>query len=443
MPSRHDKAMLLLEQERYALAEAELRLLLAENPDDGYVRQMLARALEGQGKHAAALHEAREAVRLAPDDSVAYYTLANIHLGAGALAEADAATDRAIELDPRDPDCYALRAAIRLRQEKWPVALAAAEAGLAIDPDHRASVNFRTQALTMLGRRGDAQTALAASLARDPQDEITHCNLGWELLAAGDHERGIVHFREALRLDPNYEYARQGFVEAMKSKHRLYGLLLRALFAVARWPAWVRWTLVIAYLVALRALTVATRDDGPYVRLGVGMLNLLLLMVWLFVMTASPLLLLTLRFTRHGRHVLSPAQRAASNWHAAMFVVIVAALGGWRLVGLPTAVIVAVVAGLLMPPVSHVYECPPGAARRWMALYVAATAVVGLLGAPLIAILVAIPLIRVLPNLALLLLAYHRVFLLVFLVAVYVSGGVAEKLRRRESYADAPPATNM
>ena len=434
MPGSEGKAMLLLHQGRHALAEAELRLLISERPNDGELRQMLARALDGQGKHAAALHEAREGVRLDPDSSLAYYTLAMVHLSRDETKDGWAAIERAIELDPHDPDCYAVRAVIRLRQNKPAEALEAAEQGLAIDAEHSGCVSFRTQALTRLGRRDEAQSTLSELLARDPENDITHCNLGWELLHAGRHEEAANHFREALRLDPEYEHAREGLIEALRSRHTFYGLMLRALFAISRWPTWVQWGAMIAYLVGMQWLRIATRGAGPYVKVSVTMLNVLLLLFWVFVNAGGQWLLLTLRFSRGGgRHVLSEAQRSASTWHAVLLVLIVVVLAGWRFVGLPSALILALVFGLLVPMVSHVYQCPPGRLRRLMTAYTVATAAVGLLAVPIVALFAALALLflnALIPSL--LLMRHHPKLFILFAVGALTSEFVARHLRLQQ-----------
>ncbi len=49
---------------------------------------------------------------------------------------------------------------------------------------------------------------LGSALANDPENALTHANQGWALLHRGDHERALEHFREALRIDPELEWAR-------------------------------------------------------------------------------------------------------------------------------------------------------------------------------------------------------------------------------------------
>ena len=82
-------------------------------------------------------------------------------------------------------------------------------------------------ALTHLGRRGEAGTAIDTALARDPKNALTHANRGWTLLHGGDHARALEHFREALRLDPELAWARRGIVETLSARGPVIRLLLR------------------------------------------------------------------------------------------------------------------------------------------------------------------------------------------------------------------------
>lgn len=435
MSPREEKAILLFRQERYAQAEAEFRLLVAEEPDAPWPRQMLANVLSFQGKRDAALHEAREAVRLAPDSAVSHALLARVHLMRDELKDADAAAGRARELDPFDPDLFALRAAIRRGQDDWEASLAEAEQGLALDAEHTGCANARAQALTHLGRRDEAQASLNDALARDPEDDVAHCNMGWAMLHAGDGDRALVHFREALRIDPNYPHARQGYIEAMKARHRLYGLVLRALLAITRWPGWVPWVAMIAYLVLARSIASATTN--PYVKLAISMANITLVTVGVFAVIASSLFTLTLRFDRDARRLLGDDQRAASNRHAVLLVLLIATLVCWPLLGVQQASMLAIVFGLLIPPVGYVYDVPRGAARRIMKLYVAAMLIVGLLSVPIVAMLLVIALLKLpappqvdvrIARGGLSLVLFGRGLLLLFVAGYYFSDNVAARL---------------
>ena len=50
--------------------------------------------------------------------------------------------------------------------------------------------------------------------------------MGWAFLNTKDYDQAFAHFREALRLDPESEFARRGVIEAIKAKNRFYALTL-------------------------------------------------------------------------------------------------------------------------------------------------------------------------------------------------------------------------
>ncbi|MDB5311521.1 MAG: tetratricopeptide repeat protein [Gemmataceae bacterium] len=45
---------------------------------------------------------------------------------------------------------------------------------------------------------------------------------GWALLHARQPAEALTHFREALRLDPTNEWARDGLIEALKARYWVY-----------------------------------------------------------------------------------------------------------------------------------------------------------------------------------------------------------------------------
>jgi Flp pilus assembly protein TadD len=370
------KVMILLEHSRDELAERELRRLVLQDPHDGWPHAMLASVLARQDRLGEALHEAQEAVRLSPDHDVGYYWMANIQLRLDQLKEAEMAIRRAVELDPNDAANFAAMSSILAARGRWDESRAAAEQGLAIDPEHHACRLNRTEALEQLGRHDEAVEDIRAVLARNPEDDMAHCNLGWALLRDGKPDEAANHFREALRLDPRYEYARAGLIESLKSRHRLYSLLLRMLLATGRWPAWVWVVGFVGYFVLLRVLRAVTRDQ-PFARVAVSMLSISVMLLIVVTIAAGPLLTLVMRTRREDRRTLSPEQLAASNWQALLLLLAMACFALWPVMGIATAMLGAFLLVYLTVPVNEAYSCPGGAPRRWMAAYTVALALLG------------------------------------------------------------------
>ena len=73
-----ERAVLLYQQSRHDLAEAELRQALAHDPQDAYAHALLALCLAAREKFDAAIAEARQAIHLAPDFPFAHYAHARV-----------------------------------------------------------------------------------------------------------------------------------------------------------------------------------------------------------------------------------------------------------------------------------------------------------------------------------------------------------------------------
>ena len=374
-----ERASLLLQQRRHDLAETELRRHLAGDPDDAPGHTLLALCLAALERPREAIDEAREAIRLAPDLPNAHYAHA---LALEAAQRYDAAEDairEAIRLDPEDADNRALLAQLHVDRQRWRDALAAADEGLAIDPEHGTCLNLRAHALVQLGRRDDAAETIDEALARDPEDPLTHANQGWARLHAADYAGALEHFREALRLNPQLEWAREGLVEALKARYPVYGLLLRYFLWMSRLPRGTQMLVIFGGWFGMRiARGLAAMD--PMLQLILTPVIIAYAIFAVLTWTADPLFNLLLRLNPFGRYALSREQATASNWvgiftAAALLCGVAAALLGSPSLGfgaLCTFGLVLLVAG--------VFRCPHGWPRLVAALYTGLCALVVLAG---------------------------------------------------------------
>jgi tetratricopeptide (TPR) repeat protein len=378
--SRHlDRAMLLLEQSRHDLAEAELRQELAANPDNALGHALLSLCLARSARHDEATDEARAAIGLAPDLAYGHYAHALALYQRNRFDEAAEALAEAIRLDPEEADYFALLAHVRLAQRRWSAALEAAETGLQSDPEHVACTNARAEALVMLGRRDDAGATIDTALARDPENAWTHANMGWALLHRGEPTPAAEHFREALRLEPGNEWARQGIVEALKARNPLYGLMLRWFLWSGRLSRRQQWLILIGGYVGYRVLDGVTQSS-PQLAPVVTPLLILYVVFALLTWTADALFNLTLRLSRFGRLVLTSEEIGASNLVGATLLVALASLVGWLVTGDGRLLRCALFFGALVAPIAAAFRCQPGWPRRTMAAISGVLAAIGLLG---------------------------------------------------------------
>ncbi len=323
------RARLLLAQSRPADAEHEAGAALVEQPDDLEALALLALSRSEQRKNDTALDAARQAVGLAPDHANLHYVHALVLHRADRDDEARQAVAEALRLNPGDEDHFSLLASIELARRDWPGALAAAEQALALNPEHVGAANLRAMALVRLGRKEEAEATIDYALHRAPDNAFSHANQGWNSLHRNDPKQAQVHFREALRLDPSLDYAREGMLEALKARNPVYRTMLAYFLWMGRLQGFTQWGLIVAIWFGSRGVQSLEKSSPELNWLWWPLLGLIYLFVYL-TWTAQPMFNLLLRFNRFGRHVLSPDQRVASNWFGAAFFAALAS-GGWWL----------------------------------------------------------------------------------------------------------------
>lgn len=306
------RAQLLIEQERYELAEHELRQLLIEDSSSTPGHALLAHCLKERKQFDQAVSEAELAIVSDPDASIGHHVLAGILLDRNRLPEARRSISEAIRLDPGDASHFAVLAQIEVRANRWDDCLTAALKGLEQDPDNIHCINLRSIALTSLGRREEAAESVHSALQRNPDDPVTHANEGWRLLHVRQPEQAMQHFQEALRLDPTSQFAQAGIVEAMKSRHFLYRWLFSFLLWMNRFTPKVQLMLVLGLMFGQRIL-VATVNSVPALEpltpvIVIGYVTF----VWM-TWSGSALFDLVLLTSRFGRLALS-AEKKLQAW---------------------------------------------------------------------------------------------------------------------------------
>lgn len=377
------RALLLLQQSRHELAEAELRQVLAVEPEHAYAHSLLALCLAEREQFKEAAEEAQQAVHLAPDSSFSYYALARVLHERHYEDDALAAINEAIRLEPADADYFAVLAQIHLTERRWPAALEAAEQGLQYDPEHVGCTNLRAIALVKLGRKAEAGATIDSALSRNPDNSVTHANQGWTLLDRGEPKKALEHFRESLRLDPENEWARQGIVEALKAQNFIYAWMLRYFLWMAKFRRNAQWGIVVGAYFGNQLLGTAAK---VYPACAPWVLPIRILYVAFALMTwiSSPLFNLLLRLNRFGRLALSREQIVASNWLGLCLFATLMSLVGCLVRGFNTPWIMsALVCGLMLLPVAGTFKCQSGWPRMAMGIY---TIVMGLAGALTIAL---------------------------------------------------------
>jgi Flp pilus assembly protein TadD len=376
MPSHIDRAELLYNQSRYDLAEQELRQALTEQPHDDHAHALLGLCLMRQDKLPEAQDEVQQAIVLAPDEPFPHYCRAVVLQHRRRYQEAEESAREALRLSPGSPDFHAQHAAILFQQEKWQEALDASLAGLQFDAEHAGCGNLRTMALTKLGRRGESLATVDESLARDPDDEMAHANKGWALLHDGQPRPALEHFREALRLDPNYEYAQSGIVEALKARNPLYRWMLAYFLWMARLSDGVKWGVILGGYFGYRTLGNVARSN-PELAPWITPLLVLYLGFVLLTWFSVPFFNLLLRINKFGRHALSRDQRIGSNWFGLCLLVVLGGIAVGFLTPYEDAFVFAIYGAGMAMPLVNIYHCDSGWPRQAMTAMAVGMATVG------------------------------------------------------------------
>lgn len=326
------RGQLLLQQGRAAMAEEQFRLALSQDAQAALPHVMLAYALAAQRKYEDATFEAQQAIGLEPDNPQHHQALGWILLRRNRIDEADIAAKQAVALDPHLADAWSLCAAIAADRKDWREALDLADRALQQDAEHEEARNLRAAALRNLGRHEEARATLGGALERNPDSSFTHANAGWTALHAGGRknvEMALEHFREALRLEADNQWAKAGMVEALKARHLVYRLMLKWFLWMASLKPGVQWGILIgAFLGAqiIRGVANSVPAAGVVLWPLYGCYVLFAITTWL----SYPLSNLLLRLNKFGRYALSEEQRKGSTLvglcigSALLFVVVTA-----------------------------------------------------------------------------------------------------------------------
>ncbi len=313
-----DRAQLLLNQGRHADAKTSVRQALEMDPENDYALALLARCFFAGKQFKEGIETINHAIALNPLESFYFYLLGFGYYQQNQSSVALDHLQKAVQLNPYHSEYYGLMAYVLLHQKSFQKALQVANEGLAIEADNITCLNARSVALNKLKQTDAALETMQTALAQDPENEMTHATVGWNLLEKGAHKQAGNHFLEALRIDPNYESARSGLKEALKSKVPPYKWLLQYSFWVQNKGKKVQTFLPIALYIVFRILIgiSAGANQAELAWILGGIYILLVVITWTINSIANFFLL----FNPIGKYALTTTEK----WTA---LSVVAALG--------------------------------------------------------------------------------------------------------------------
>src|SRR5262249_8952623 len=257
-------------------------------------------------------------------------------------------------------------------------------------------LNRRAMALANLNRAREAGDAIRPALAKDPENAITQANQGWILLQQGNPLSALEHSREALRLNPRMEWARQNSVEAvaMLVRQGKQGDALKHFDGPLRLDPELEWgrqkvvqaltdrlrgriALAFSLWWMLGCVVTVVKSGHPQL-----LAFLCVLVIWYglyfpFLPAVTPALHLLVRCRRLGRLVLSRDQKRASSWVGACLLAAVGTFVVGMVTKAPNVFLGTLVLEFLVLPMGWTFACPSGWRRWLMAAYTAGLAAAG------------------------------------------------------------------
>ena len=303
-----ERGRLLLEQGRVEEAMRQVKNALQQDPDNDDALALMARCQYQQKDFNGGIATLQSAIAIAPENGYYFYLKAFGYYRLHNLTAALDILQQSISLAPYFSESYGLMAYVFLEQKDFKKALAKANEGLAIDPENITCLNVRSIALNKLKLTAEAIQTMEYALAQDPDNELTHSTVGWNYLEKGKHKIAVNHFREALRIDPNYHNAKDGLKESLKSKIAPYRWLLQYSFWINNKAKKVRWIMPVALYLMVRITATAFNQNKSTENIAAFIVGIYLIFVitsWLI----NPIANLFLLFHKDGKHALDLTEK--------------------------------------------------------------------------------------------------------------------------------------
>lgn len=313
------RAELLIQQSKYNQAEKEIKVHLAENPNDGLSHSTLALAYLGQKKEKEALESAEKGVGLMPFLAYPFYILSRCHIHNSQYEKAFDASSQALNLDPEDEDFLCNHAAILSSLNKNEEALVTLNKALAINPEHANSKEIKSVVLRNLGRYAEADEIAGDALSEAPESSSAFSAKGWALLDNGKTKEALEHFKTAVMLDPNSEYAKSGLIMGIKAQNKLFHWFYMYYNWISRLSPKTRWGLAIGIVILIQFADRLSRTGSTLAPILDVLVTLYICFVFL-AWSINPVFNIFLRFNRFGKHALSKGETIAANIMASLLI---------------------------------------------------------------------------------------------------------------------------
>ena len=391
-----ERGQLLLEQGRVKEAEKAFRKTLADNPSHAAAMALLGHCLSVKKEHEQALEFINQAIGAEPNNPYFFYLKSRASFFANKIKEARNAAEEGLRINPLFSILYELKSVIDFHEKEWKSALKNAELGLALDPESVDLINLRAKSLVKLNRKSEAAATLDFALNKAPEDANSHANKAWVCIEQDEYDQALMHFKEALRLDPTSEFAKQGLKEAIKAKNFLYRYILKYFLWMGKLTSKNQWGVVIGLYVTYRILLWLS-EAMPALNIVIVPLIILYIVFAFATWIGIPLANVFLRLHPLGKLALTEDEKLASNIVGTLCVLTIGSIASFYALGYSFAMengdimvsddgtwlfTLSFVFLLMMIPAGGVFYARKGSnARKGLIIYSLVLAALGLLTA--------------------------------------------------------------
>ncbi|WP_310557336.1 tetratricopeptide repeat protein [Flavobacterium sp.] len=349
-----EKIELLINHQKFDLAQNEINQLLLENADDSYLYYLLSNVKYQQEKYDEANSLIDKSITLYPDSGFYYYFKVCIKLSSEKYNEVEDLLKTAIRIDPEIADYKSKFSQFRLLKKDYQSALELANESLELDPENILALNIRSTALLKLNRKEESFATIEGALREDPENSYTHSNYGWGLLEKGDHKKALDHFRESLKNNPNNGHAQSGMVEALKANYFIYRWYLKYSFFMENLTKKNQWIFIIGFYFGTKLLrSIAQNNEAlqPYLTPIIILLSVFAFSTWVI----TPISNLLFRLNPYGKYLLDKKEKTSATFVGFCLILFILGLSTYFITKNENFIPVAAFGFVMMIPISVMF----------------------------------------------------------------------------------------
>lgn len=280
----------LIDRDKLDLAHKKIGEALANYPDSDELYSLQALVYINQKNYKQAQTAIHTGIGLNPENDYLFYLNARLAIENDEYKAAEENINQAISINPYQAGYFGTKAANYINQKKYDQAIEAALEGLDLNPDDTSCNNMLSMAQTQTGLGDEAFNRLESLLADDPENELTQANTGYYYLRQGNSAKAKEHFAAALNSNPEFEFARAGMIQAIKSTNWFYAKLMQFSYWLDEMNARYRWGFIIGLVLIVKLIPILAL---PY----------LIFIFWTWF--TGPISDVLLYFDKYGRYLMS------------------------------------------------------------------------------------------------------------------------------------------